>query len=108
MNELIMLKDSLKDISGSEIRVLQAVALAQRQKESNRTGLVKWWSALYCLLKDEQERRKKEIEKIELEMMDMQEPVTEWTGKPDPDPKNKANLKIYYQDPVEPGEPEND
>jgi hypothetical protein len=93
-DNLKMLEDSLVDLSTGEIKVLGAVCLSQREKEAKRAGLVKLWSALFCLLNGEFKRRIKAAEAMELDFYDMQEPAVEWTGQKDPDPGQAINLKI--------------
>ena len=57
-NILEMLTDSLKDLSPSELRVLQGFAAEQRIVNADRGGLVNFYSAVYCLMENEKYRRK--------------------------------------------------
>lgn len=67
MQAVNMLEDSLPDLSFSEVRVLKAVALGQREQNSTRGGQLKFWSAIYVLLEMEQQRRRRVVEKQELD-----------------------------------------
>ena len=96
-NALKLFEDSLTDLSYSEIKVLLRVALAQRQREAKRVGLLKFWSSIYCLLENEKARRKRIVEIAELDMFDLEEPVIEWSGIPDPDPGQK--ITIFFDPP---------
>ena len=82
-NVLEMLEGSLPDLSSSELKMLKAVALSQREKNSTRAGQVKLWSALYCLLDNERRRRKQVVEKTALDYYDLEEPIIEWTNSPE-------------------------
>ena len=82
-NVLEMLEESLPDLSSSEVKVLKAVALSQREKNKNRAGMVKFFSSIFCLLDNEQQRRKQVVEKTALDYYDLEEPIIEWTNSPE-------------------------
>ena len=78
------LTDGLADLSSSEIRVLESVALSQREQNPARTGLVKIWTGIFCLLSNERKRRVELVQKTELDIAGIEEPIIEW-GKRAPD-----------------------
>ena len=85
--------DGLADLSSSEIRVLESVALSQREQNPARTGLVKLWTGIFCLLSNERKRRVELVQKTEMDYYDLPEPIIEWGKK---DPENSATFKVYY------------
>ena len=87
-NVFELMEEALKDLSSSEIKVLKAVAVSQREQNSTRAGQVKLWGALYCLLENEKYRRKTALKKQGAEIFG--EVTTQWTGRSDPD--NAVNI----------------
>ena len=97
-----MLEESLKDFSPSEIKVLKAVSLAQREKNQKRIGLMKFWSGIYCLMVNAEYRRKQTAEKLEMDFHGIEEPIIEWTGRNDP--ANSITLRIFYPENIKDGD----
>ena len=87
-NVLEALESALPDLSSSELKVIKAVCLAQREKNSERAGQVKLWTALYCLLDGETRRRKDSLERQELDYWGIAPPVIEWPGEQESDPNS--------------------
>ena len=93
-NYLETLTDGLADLSSSEIRVLESVALSQREKNPARTGLLKFWTSVFLLLSGERKRRVQLVQEMEMDFHGLGVPVVEWTGNPDPE--NSVDLKVFF------------
>ena len=101
---LNLLENSLKDMSSSCMKFWQKMALEQRERNSKQAGEVAFWTAIYCLFLNEQQRRRRVMEKTEMDFHGLQEPIIEWTGGKDSDNSTTINIqfpKHIKEDPAE-------
>ncbi len=79
-----MLEQSIRDMSKSDLKVMGLVAENSRLHHEGRSPMVKFWTALYIMITEELRRRELLLQGAELELLDVPEVITEWTGAKDP------------------------